>query len=198
MNLITFMQKIPTTQTALCVEYIKEGLRVMQTNTGENLKSGYIDIVADQQEYDFPTDMIAMRMVLINTDTVTDYYLYKAEVFGRKILLSKVDENGEYEAPNVSYTKGLQVVYTGEDTGFAAGSVTGDSDFTVRDEVVDALTEYVRMSFTPVENIKMRDRCERRFFSKSNDIEFTRSNSILTIPKDYLNSLRLIDNDNEI
>ena len=190
MNLLTFMQKVPTTQEKLCIEYIADGLREIQKVTSENLSSATIDLVADQMEYDFPSDFVAFKHIYIDKDNVTDYYMYSASIEGRKIVVVKQNALGNMVAPDESISEALTLYYTAKDTGFSDTSIDVDSEFNVRDEVIDALLEYVRWQLAPLENPAMRSIFERKFFGKANDIEFIRSRQFSVVPKPYLRSLR--------
>lgn len=193
MDLLTFMQKVPITQEKLCIEYIADGLKEIQKSCNENLTSSKISFVEDQEEYDFPDNLVSFKHILVDTNKVTDYKDYICEIKGRKIRVLKYNwATDDLIAPDSDVTDALQIWYTKSDTGFSDETITATSEFNVRDEVIDALLEYVRMQFTPQENIKMRDRFQRLFYSKVSDIDFLRSNQISVVPKPYLRSLRVL------
>src|SRR6056297_2244920 len=115
MDLLTFMQLVPTTQQRLCVQYMKDGFRKIQEVSNKQIDTHNIDIVSGTSEYSFPSDFVSYRNLLINTDVVENHHEYIASVEGRKIVLKKYNSNGELGDPDTDYTDGLILVYTSND-----------------------------------------------------------------------------------
>lgn len=198
MDLLTFMQLVPTTEQNLCVQYIKDGFRKIQVVSDENIKTYNVDLVSGQSEYSFPSDFVSFRDLLINTDNVTDYYDYIASIEGREIVVKKYNSEENLDDPDESITDALTLVYTSKDGVFENTTVTASDDLLVRDEVIDALLEYVRWQLLPINNVAMRSVYERKFYAKANEIDFIRSNQFSVVPKPYLRSLRVNINESPL
>ena len=131
------------------IEFIKEGLRNIQINTRENIVTTDMSIVANVEDYNFPTDMERLISVDIvsdpnETNYVLDWNKYLWYNNGRTFKLQKLDSYGLYNTPNTSYTNGIRITYAttgskfvynpdGDSTYYSTGGITSGAEILIPD-----------------------------------------------------------------
>ena len=103
MQVYELMQRIGTRDTNLVIAYIKDAFRSIEEISRENVVSTHIDIVNGVEDYQFPTDMVKLVSMKIDTG-IADAADYYWEVYGRFFKLWKKDYSGELFSPNINET----------------------------------------------------------------------------------------------
>ena len=127
MQVYELMQRIGTRDTNLVIAYIKDAFRSIEEISRENVVSTHIDIVNGVEDYQFPTDMVKLVSMKIDTG-IADAADYYWEVYGRFFKLWKKDYSGELVAPNSNETNGIFLEYTSVGMVFVH-DLDGDSDY---------------------------------------------------------------------
>lgn len=127
MQVYELMQRIGTRDTNLVIAYIKDAFRSIEEISRENVVSTHIDIVNGVEDYQFPTDMVKLVSMKIDTN-IADAADYYWEVYGRFFKLWKKDYSGELVAPNSNETDGIFLEYTSVGMIFVH-NLDGNSDY---------------------------------------------------------------------
>lgn len=114
MRLLELMERIGSRDTKLIAAYIEDAFQEIQELSRENKQEGYISIVSGVEDYNYPAGIVQLTNIKINDNSEDSYnkYEWKLVRMGRTFKLYKKASDGDWDAPDVSVTNGIELEYT--------------------------------------------------------------------------------------